>query len=345
MAVPAFSLLWPSTPPPTSLWSQISPTAAEDLNLAEIVSAIVGSDGPRVRVQQREQFARQTLSQLCLVPELIASRQEVLEDLLLDPLLQERFAEIVPQLEELSDASALSERYRPSPREALDRIVRRLAELELFVGVVRQLHDALEAASIESSKLQQLREDLRQLVQSETFRALEWELPLLRATFANVRSVTIGINLGPDLAPQSASVLGFGTERVDGPRALLGRLLGDSAAATHGITPLRRVERSPEGWQNDLGRDLTQLLQDVAAPVANALSRFASVSAQGIARLGPELGFLLGGVRLAQRLRNAGLPTCRPVIIDADERHTQLEDAYDPGLALRLLAATEAHPA
>jgi AcrR family transcriptional regulator len=154
--------------------------------------------------------------------------------------------------------------------------------------------------------------------------------------------VTIGINLGPDLAPQSASILGFGTERIEGQQALLGRLLGDSAGTAHGITPLRRVERSPEGWQNDLGRDLGQLLVDLAAPIAAALSRYASVSVHALARLGPELGVFLGGARLVQRLRDAGLPTCQPEIVNADDRRTELDDAYDPGLALRLLAGASA---
>jgi hypothetical protein len=87
-----------------------------------------------------------------------------------------------------------------------------------------------------------------------------------------------------------------------------------------------------------LERDLTRLLQDVAAPVATALGNYASVSARGVTRLGPELGFLLGGVGLVQRLRAAGLPTCQLEIVAANEGRTELLDAYDPGLALRQAA-------
>src|SRR5438132_13676074 len=88
MTAPAFSLLWQSTPPSTTLWAPLSPGAADDLNLAELVAAIVGGEGPRVRLQQREQFVRQTLTQLCLVPELVAYRQAAFQHLLADPLLQ-----------------------------------------------------------------------------------------------------------------------------------------------------------------------------------------------------------------------------------------------------------------
>ncbi len=48
---------------------------------------------------------------------------------------------------------------------------------------------------------------------------------------------------------------------------------------------------------------------------------------------------MLGGARLAERLRSAGLPTFRPALLAADLRSTRLEDAYDPVLALRLLSS------
>jgi DNA mismatch repair protein MutS len=344
MGGPAVSLLWPGAPPTAAVSAALSPAAAEDLNVTAIVAVIVGSEGSRIRLQQRDHFARLTLCQLSLDPEVIGYRQAVFRDLDSDPRFAVRLAEILPQLEELSEVTAVSERYRPSARQALERIVRRLAELELFVDIARQLRDLLSAGSIQSSALQRLRHELEEVGESDTFRALTLELPELRATLTSVRSVTIGVNISPDLAVESASILGFGTERIEGQQALLGRLLGGSAG-THGIAPLRRVERAPEGMQNELERDLTRLLQDVAAPVATALGNYASVSARRLARLGPELGFLLGGVGLVQRLRAAGLPTCQPEIVVADERRTELLDAYDPGLALRLAADSGEHEA
>jgi hypothetical protein len=43
----------------------LSASAAEDLNVLELVQTLVGGDGPPNRLQQRERFARQILSQLC----------------------------------------------------------------------------------------------------------------------------------------------------------------------------------------------------------------------------------------------------------------------------------------
>jgi len=178
------------------------------------------------------------------------------------------------------------------------------------------------------------------LIATDTFVALASELPKLRATLASVRSVTIGVNFGPDLVPESATILAFGHERIDGRQALLGRWLGGWGAA-NALTRLRQGERGLPAWQNDLARDLYRLLQDVAAPVATALRGYASVSVSALGRLGPELAFILGGARLVERLRRAGLPTCSPELLAADVRSTELEDAYDPVLALRMQSGAD----
>src|SRR5205807_2603805 len=77
-----------------------------------------------------------------------------------------------------------------------------------------------------SQGLQSVADGLRELRTSAEFEALERELPRLRKTLGSVRSVTVGVNLGPDLAPESATILELGTTPVEGRRGLLWRLLG-----------------------------------------------------------------------------------------------------------------------
>jgi DNA mismatch repair protein MutS len=341
---PPLSLLWPAGVPPAPVPPDLlSATAADDLNVLEVVQAMVGDDGPPIRLQQRERFARQILGQLCQQTDVIAYRQDVLDDLLADQTLRERLGQLLPSLEALSAVTSVPERYQAPGREAIERIARRLAELELYVEAARELHDALAPESPCSLGLQRVRTELQGLIASERFQALSSELPALRATLASVKSVTIGVNLGANLAPESATILAFGAERIDGRQTLLGRLLGGWGAA-RALTPLRQGERSPAAWQNELARDLYRLLQDVAAPVASSLRGYEAVSVHTLARLGPELAFLLGGARLAERLFSAGLPMCRPEQLATELRSTDLEDAYDPVLALRLLASADGSP-
>ena len=87
-----------------------------------------------------------------------------------------------------------------------------------------------------SAALQALREYVLAIT-APAFVAIEAELPALRETLGQARSVTIGINLRRSRA-ESATILGLSVERIEGARTLLARLLG-GPEAVRGITPLQ----------------------------------------------------------------------------------------------------------
>jgi hypothetical protein len=330
------SLLWPAGATRQSpSGPKLSDDVAADLQLTEVVGVLVGGDGRPVRRQQRERLARQTLSELCADPAVIAYRQEVVADLLERPVLRECVAQIIPDLEALWE-TAPSNRYQLGDDGRVQRLARQLGDLELFVEVARRLEHALAAAPIRATALHALRRFVSSVTSDPAFLALEAELPALRATFDDVKSVTVGINLTPDLEPESATILALSSERVEGARTLLGRLLGGLDAG-RGLTPLQRGGADGfSGQPNRLARDLNKLLEDVTAPVARALDRYADVPTGLLGGVGPELALLLNGALLVERLGRAGLPMCRPEILPLEDRVTELSDGYDLTLALRL---------
>ena len=329
------SLLWPDGRA-TAAIGRLADEAIADLHLAEIVSAIVGADAPAGRLAARERFAERVLTELLSDAEIIAYRQAVLTDLLDHPPLRERLEAVLPGLEALGDVPR-GERYRPTAEPGLERVARRLIDLELLVDVVSRLVDAFNETPVKSEAFRSVGSRLDELRRTPQFAAMERELPALRATLASVRSLTVGVNLGPDLSPESATILDLGTLPIEGRRGLLWRLLGGGDGKA-GLTPLQRGEGGPLSRPNELVRDLRHLLGQVVAPVAIALERFSRMSTDAVAPLGPELAVFLGAARLVERLRCAGLPVCRPEYIDAERRTAELVDAYDPGLALSQLS-------
>jgi len=316
--------------------NRLSEHAIADLQLSEVIAAIVGAGAPAGRLAARERFTRDVVTELQCDPDIIAYRQAILADLIDNPQLRGRLEEALPALETLGEAPR-SERYRPTAEPDVERVARRLADLELLVDGVVRLTDALQDAGVASAGFRTLRCELDHVRRAPEFTSLERELPKLRATLAQVRSVTVGVNLGPDLAPESATLLELGTAPIEGRRGLLSRLLGGSSG-NEGLTPLQRGERGPLGRPNELVRDLRHLLGQVVGPVQVSLERFTRVSADAVSQLGAELALLLGAARLFERLRYAGLPVCRPECAAGDERCTELVDAYELGLALRMLA-------
>jgi hypothetical protein len=325
------SLLWPGSRATAEI-GRLDEQAIADLHLDEIVRAIVGGGAPAGRLAARERFAHEVLTTLVRDSEIIACRQAVLTDLLDNPSLRERLEQVLPALEALGDVPR-GERYRPTAEPGLERVARRLADLELLIDVVSRLNEALGQAPLTSPGLRALSVQLQDLRHAPEFAALERELPALRAKLDSVRSVTIGVNLGPDLSPESATILELGATPIQGRRGLLWRLLG-GGASDHGLTPLQRGEGGPLGRPNELVRDLRHLLGQVVAPVAVALERFHRVSTGAMAQLGGELALLLGAARLVEQLRAAGLPVCPPECAAIDDRTTRLEAAYDLGLAV-----------
>ncbi|MDQ6674662.1 MAG: hypothetical protein M3069_28660 [Chloroflexota bacterium] len=336
---PSLSLLWPARRPRAG-GRQIGSDAAADLQVNEVVRAIVGTDAPAGRLAARERFARGVLIDLLQELDVLEYRQGVLADLLEHADLRARLEAVLPALEALGDLPR-GERYKPAAEPGLERVARRLADLELLVEVVGQLGGALSEARVASEGLRSVGRELDELRRQPEFVALERELPGLRATLSSVRSVTVGVNLGPDLVPESATILELGTAPIEGRRGLLWRLLGGDTP-NQALTPLQRGEGGPLGRPNELVRDLRRLLTQVVAPVHHALDRFARFQTDAVSQLGADLGFLLGAARLVERLRCAGLPMCCPTHLPAEDRCAELANAYDMSLALSQSASHQA---
>jgi DNA mismatch repair protein MutS len=165
----------------------------------------------------------------------------------------------------------------------------------------------------------------------------------MRAQLERAGSVTLGINLDPQLRPESATIVALNPGKFAGKGTLLDRLFGDRAAAdaVRGLGALYKAEeggrqRTPE---HDLFRDMERLIEGVAAPVAAALANYTRINVASLAGLAPELVFYLGAARLADDMRAAGLPLCRPTIAPVAERACAIAGLYSLDLALRLRLA------
>ncbi len=317
------SLLWlPGEDPGAGRGVRLDPQVMADLDLPEVIQALCSGE-PR-----RERFVRDLLAAPCADPAVITYRADALDDLLADATLRAALRAVLPALDALADTS------RPRSGEgALFRLTQRLSALELYVDAARQLQQALAPARRRAAALEAVYASLQALVETPAFAALQAALPAVRQRLGEVRSVTIGVNLSDDLQPATAALLALHAEPVAGQATLLARLLGRTGGQ-QGLTPLRPGDLGPD---NRLLGDLRRLLDRVIDPLERALERFAAVAPAALARLAPELAFLLDAAALTLRLRDAGLPLCRPVLAPRDARVCAVQEGYHLGLALRLL--------
>lgn len=338
----AISLLWPDG---TSTRADLGQSrGATDLGLDALAAAL--------SIDMRYAAGiRRLLASLCDEPAVMSYRHAVLDDFLNCPDLASGLEAALPMLVQLADAA---DPKRPH-QTFLHQAVSRLGELELYVDCVRQLRALFSAAEgcIHSDGLRRLHEMLIAREADPAFQSLAAELPALSEKIGNVQSVTLGVNLSPQLLPVEATLLAINSQRYKGAsRSLLGKLLGkdepdeyQGLAQIHSL-PLTSSMPSGSGTGSDqyvnpmlvpLFRDLNDILQSVAKPVVKALGRYIKLNGQFVIALEGEIAFYLGACRLIQRVRAAGLPICRPEVLEAEARTCEVKEFYNLNFALRLM--------
>ncbi len=321
------SLLWPSTGADRAS-KPLNPAVVSDLALDRIVRALDAAG-------RHDRIIRAILCDLPADPAVIHYRQEILADLLHMPALAAALQEMLPALATLANPGG------PNwPGESpLLPVIARLRELDHYVTCVDRLSSILDGASgIRSAGLLQLRAGIAALAESPDVVALRAELPALHELIGEASSVTIGLNLGRDLEPESATIVELNRFQFKGPRSLVGRLLpGAANGGPSGRTPLHQVGPSAIRRDSQLYRDLQRLLEAVTAPLVKELARYRDIHAGPLAALERELAFFTGAAALITRLQGAGIAVCRPEIAPAAERAFVVVKAANVALALQMM--------
>jgi DNA mismatch repair protein MutS len=346
-----FSLLWPEgadphEDPDRPRWGE---RTQDDLGV-ETLAGYISPD------PQHTASILSFLLPLTTDENVIRYRQEVLEDFL-------DVAEAAAVFEALQ--SPLSEMRRmggpiPVEQTPLHKTLYRLGELELYADCIEKLWAVLSAnrGKIRSAGLRRLLEFVSAIRAEPGFLAMARELPKLRARYDTIASITIGVNLDEGLHPVEATLLAIRNKPYR-KGTFLARLFGKGSPEDEmGIAPLHilpfqevvgtyavvdsAVRADPELFP--LFKDLDRILKDITKPIAQILTRYLQVNTRPLAGLGEEVVFYLNGVRLRNRLAEAGLPVCRPEIAPLEERVCEIDDLYNINLALDLVEADDAVP-
>ena len=346
-----FSLLWPegadpSPEPDRPRWGERTQADLGIETLAEYLSP-------------DPQYTQPILSFLLPLTTdtgIIRYRQEVLEDFLRIPEVAEIFESLQNPLLEIERLGG------PTPVEQtpLHKTLYRMGELELYVDCVEKLWAVLSAnrGKLKSAGLLRLLEYLTGVRSRPAFRVMAEELPKLRSSYDTIAGITIGVNLDDGLRPIGATLLSI-RHKPFKEGTFLGKLFGKgSPEDEQGIAPIHElplkraygtytsvetfVREDPELFP--LFKDLDIILKSVTKPIAQILTQYLQVNTRPLAGLGDEVVFYLNGVRLMNRLIEAGLPVCRPEIAPMAERVCEIDDIFNVNLALDQLDAQGPKP-
>lgn len=340
----SISLLWP-TGRPEQTDRLLSKDAIRDLALEALVAGMCPNS-------QHRDAIRAVLYRLGQEPAVLVYRQDILNDLLRQPILAAAFKAILPLLDEL----VLFTHPQFAGETSLHEVIQRAGELQLLVDCVHQLSEAFRAVdgSIESAGLQSLQRTIEQYFSDEDFQQVIQSLPEILSGLRGCTSITVGVNLDHRLSPEEAVLLSVNSERFT-EGGLLERLLGKSAAEEKGIAPLHSLPlitessgmitgglpisgptRRAEPMMVPLFRDLSRVLEKTTKPIARELAGYVNLNSQFLRDLRPEIIFFTQAVELARKLESWGLPFCMPEIASGEERVCEIEDNYNVQLAFHL---------
>ena len=328
----SFSLLFPQAVASNqqNLFLELSPAVAHDLGLDEIVAAFATE-----REYQREIQA--LFYRLPRDPDVILYRQAILEDLLANPELAERFTSLLPLMNSLVQSPYRSK----TVMSWLHEVVRRAGELQNMIDCLEGMGQILEAVGdrIHSEGLRNLQGEIRKAQSDPKYQSLLKELPVMLSKLEGNASLTIGVNLDSSLRPIQATLLSV-NEKPFTDQSLLSRLFGIQTER-EGIAPLHSAPKqlselgSVDPMMVPLFADLAKVLEKTAIPIADQLNRYADFHGGLLTDLRQAVIFYLGAVRFIQRFEKLGLPMCRPQIVPSEERRCDVKDAYNVHLALR----------
>lgn len=332
------SLLWQN---PTDSLQSPTAHATDDLRIKVIASTLTLHP-------DYTQFIQKTLMTLLTDVDTLSYRHTVLEDCLIHSDFASELKRLLPMIRGLHEyVSDIRAR-----KNEISIVLSRLTELENYVECVQTLHALLKmnAPNLKSTGWASLYQQVDERINAPLFAQMAEELPALRANVREVVSVTIGVNLSPDLKPIGATLLSLNKTRFKGPR-FFRKLWGDDTEE-RGISTLRE---SPEAYRfredsvmaerremldrlaaNALFGDLARILNDVVRPIGNALQKYTRVNSAFLRAIEPEIAFYVGAVELIQRLRTQGLPMTTPKILPQSERKLSATGLYNLDLALRL---------
>ncbi len=332
----SFSLLWPAGLDPEAVSGTMSGQIAEDLLLDRIADAMAGSDMSRGQILGM-------IQRPCHDPAVIAYRQDILADFDDSPDLAAELAAFLPRIAEL----VYYAETRRSETSALRQMLWRLGELELYVECIASLSRVL-SGRVRSAGLRALARLVEERREDPLFENLRQELPRLSAAIKRRSSVTIGINLDERLRPIEAALLSINERRI-GERSLLARLMrrgGEESLKGIGPMHANAGPRGPAALPQvalplaPLFQDLDGLLQSVSRPIVRAVEKYVRLNTGFLAAIAPEVSFYLGGHRLGELVRGAGLPMARPELRPAAERVFRARGFYNLAMALRFHAAS-----
>ncbi|MBQ8966740.1 DNA mismatch repair protein MutS [Ruminococcus sp.] len=277
--------------------------------------------------------------ELCDEPEIIAYRQDILEDFLNIPRL-------APTIKKLVDIMVENDRgniYQLSEPDSFSSLSDAIRAFDAYVECVELMHRFYDEhkGEIGSAGVHKLFDYFEKGYADEDFNNMKRDLSELETALKNhIRSVTVAVNLDENLVPVAAGIVDMSSEKYILKPSLLDRILYRGAKF-----PEKTVENMHKKFRNDdeigagellvntvdetLFRELDSFTRKLVKKLTKVMAEYQKLGVKDIFSINYQLQFYMGAAALIESARSKGLDMCRPEILPVGERKAEITGLFD----------------
>ncbi|MBR1863739.1 MAG: DNA mismatch repair protein MutS [Ruminococcus sp.] len=277
--------------------------------------------------------------ELCDEPEIIAYRQDVLEDFISIPKL----AGTVKQIVNIMIENDRGNIYQLSEPDSFTTLSEALRAFDAYVECVEIMHGFYleHSGEIKSEGVKRLFKYFEDGYADEDYNKMKKNLQELEEALKNrIRSVTVAINLNENLVPVSAGIIEYSAQKYMMKPSLFDRILYHGAKFPENtVENLHTKYRNADDLSADellintvdetLFKELDSFTQKLVKKLAKVMAQYQKLGVKDIFSIDHQLGFYIGAAALIDSVRAKGMGMCRPKVLPKEQRRAEMKGLYD----------------
>ena len=265
--------------------------------------------------------------------EVLKYRLDVVEDLVQNKALYEMFCKAIPSIQNISDIRrAMDGDY------TIEAALGSIRFLEMYIEIVDLFAETILHTEVKSEGFLVLKQKLREVVEGEEYRSLKAELDKTETDFGMVKSITLGVNLDPELHVREAGIVSINTESYHQGTVmdkLLKKVGKDSMSC---ITPLFSVSKGlhlgdAKAVETATRSALNIIFAKTIKSFEPVVQKYFSLNTAWFVQLLDDIRFLTAGVKFILDMQEKGFVMCKPEIMPMEAKRCDLQGVYNPALA------------
>ncbi|MBE6679286.1 MAG: hypothetical protein E7598_02045 [Ruminococcaceae bacterium] len=274
----------------------------------------------------------------------ISYRTEIFSDMLAVSEVGETFVKVLPVLSDISELRRLAS----ASERTTDEYLLSLSEIELYISAVEILRDGLAPVrtSLKSEALISLCDYIKEISESDYYTELNEKLSALTSRVRDIKSITIGINLDATLQADKCGVLSINAKPFKSgdtlDKILRMNFSSDEYTLIAPLTPFSKSQNDNQKTAMSLAINsaINSVFKGSVRQWRKIVQEYVLDNTNFLIEVMPEIEFAICAVSLMNRLRERGLPLCKPTLCPIADKVFDAKGIYNPAVALAIEGAS-----